>query len=71
MTTDWNSLLSTKRNVTTVSKFASGNISGRSFYSKFANTPVGGTVRSLLRNYGVNRARTLARKALSRRASTV
>ena len=71
MTTDWNSLLGTKRNITTVSNFASGKLSGRSFYSSFANTSGGGTVRSLLRNYGVDRARTLARKALSRRASTV
>ncbi len=70
MTTDWTSLLTTKRNVTAVSSFASGTMSGRQFYSVFANTKSGGTVRSLLRNYGVSKARTLARKALSRRASS-
>jgi hypothetical protein len=68
MTTDWNSLLTSKRNVTAVSNFANGNMSGRSFYSSFANTSAGGTVRGLLRNHGVDRARTLARKALSRRS---
>jgi len=70
MTTDWTSLLSTKRNVATVSNFASGNISGRGLYSVFANTSDGGTVRTLLRSYGVDKARTLARKALSRRSSS-
>jgi len=69
MTTNWTSLLNTGRNRSTVSSFASGDISGRKFYSGFANTSNGGVVRGLLRNYGVDRARTLARKALSRRSS--
>jgi hypothetical protein len=67
MTTNWTSLLNTKRNRSTVSSFASGDMSGREFYSGFANTSKGGVVRSLLRKYGVDQARTLARKALSRR----
>ena len=71
MTTNWTSLLSTKRNVNTVSSFATGDISGRQFYSAFANTDSGGIVRGLLRNYGVDRARSLARKALSRRSTNV
>jgi uncharacterized protein YjfI (DUF2170 family) len=67
MTTDWNSLLTTKRNVNTVSSFASGDITGKEFYSSFANTSSGGTVRTLLRERGVTSARVLAQKALSRR----
>ena len=68
MTTDWSSLLNTKRNVSVVSNFAQGNISGRQVYSKFANTENGGTARTLLREHGVTQARSLARKALSRRS---
>ena len=67
MTTDWNSLLTTKRNITTVSNFASGDMTGKEFYSSFANTSSGGTVRTLLRERGVTGARVLAQKALSRR----
>lgn len=67
MTTDWNAVLSNRTNVVTVQNFADGNLSGREFYSRFANTSSGGVVRSLLRTHGVDRARTLARKALSRR----
>ena len=70
MTTDWTSLLSTKRNITAVTEFAHGKTSWRQFYAAFANTSSGGIVRSLLRNYGVTKDRTLDRKALSRRASS-
>ena len=70
MTTDWSTLLKTKRNVSVVSNFAEGNISGRQFYSKFANTTSGGAARTLLREYGVTQARSLARKALTRRSLT-
>ena len=70
MTTDWSSLLNTKRNVSVVSSFAKGNISGRQFYSMFANTTNGGAARTLLREHGVTQARSLARKALSRRSLT-
>ncbi len=70
MTTDWNSLLTTKRNVSTVNNFAKGNLSGKEFYSTFAGTPNGGIVRTLLRDHGVNKSRTLAQKALSRRVES-
>lgn len=69
MTTDWTSVFTTDTNVDTVQNFADGTLSGRQFYSHFANTESGGTVRNLLRHYGVDHARRLARKALSRRAS--
>jgi len=69
MTTNWTSLLSTKRNISTVSSFANGQMSGRDFYSTFSGTSSGGVVRGLLRDHGVKQARVLARKALSRRLS--
>jgi hypothetical protein len=67
MTTNWNSILTTKRSFSTVSKFASGKISGKEFSSSFANTPSSGTVNTLLKSHGVEKARVLAQKALSRR----
>ena len=42
-------------------------MTGREFYAVFANTSLGGHVRNLLRSYGVDRSRKLARKALNRR----
>ena len=51
----------------TVSDFAHGEMSGRDFYSHFANTERGGIVRNLLRSHGVVSSKRLARKALSRR----
>tara|TARA_Y100000401_G_C8316331_1_gene222678 strand:+ start:221 stop:430 length:210 start_codon:yes stop_codon:yes gene_type:complete len=69
MTTDWNSILSNRKNVTAVKKFATGGSSGREFYASFANTSTGGNVRTLLRTHGVDGARMLAKKALSRRES--
>lgn len=66
--TDWKVLLNTKRNVSTVSNFATGKLSGRDFCSAFSETSSGRTVRNLLRNHGVEGARTLARKALYRRS---
>jgi len=69
MTTDWSSVFTTEKNVDTVANFANGELSGRKFYSYFANTASGGVVRNLLRSHGVDHARKLARKALSRRAS--
>ena len=69
MTTNWTSLLNTKRNVSTVSNFAEGKMSGRDFYSNFSGTSSGGIVRGLLRDQRVKQARVLARKALSRRSS--
>ena len=67
MTTDWNSLLGSKRNVSKVVNFAQRQMSGKDFYSHFSNTNGGGVVRGLLRDHGVVNSRRLARKALSRR----
>jgi len=67
VTTDWNSLLSSKKNVSKVVNFAQGQMSGKDFYSHFSNTNGGGVVRGLLRDHGVVNSRRLARKALSRR----
>jgi|TARA_R110000744_G_scaffold94221_2_gene181925 hypothetical protein len=67
MNTDWKSLLSTKQNVAAVSNFAAGSTTGKQFLSSFTNTPNSGTVRTLLRERGVTGARSLAKKALSRR----
>ena len=67
MSTDWGTLLSCKQDMKTVSEFARGEMSGRGFYSQFANTENGGIVRNLLRNHGVVYSQRLARKALSRR----
>ena len=64
---DWSGILSSKGSVSTVKKFATGEISGSSLYSQFANTDSGGAVRQLLRQYGVTYGRMLARKALMRR----
>tara|TARA_R100000008_G_scaffold54328_1_gene33161 strand:+ start:10698 stop:10910 length:213 start_codon:yes stop_codon:yes gene_type:complete len=67
MTTNWTSILSNRKNRSAVTNFANGNMTGREFYATFANTSLGGHVRNLLRTYGVDRARKLARKALNRR----
>ena len=64
--TNWDSVLSNNKNVNVFRSFAQGDLSGRELYSKFANTQNGGVVRDLLRS-GVDRARTLTRKALYRR----
>ncbi len=69
--TDWGTLLSSKRNVGIVEKFAYGDMSGKTFYSAFSNTTYGGTVRTLLRKYGVTYSKRLARKALGRRTTSV
>jgi hypothetical protein len=70
MTTNWNLLLNNKRNMGTVSNFAKGDMSGKEFVSAFAGTNSGGTARSLLRTHGVDKSRTLAKKALYRRESS-
>lgn len=68
MTTDWNSILKDRQNVSLAQQFAMGNLSGSEFYSYHAGTDSGGQVRSLLRaEGGVDRARGLTRKALNRR----
>ena len=70
MTTDWNSLLDSKKKVGVVCNFAHSEMSGRDFYSYFKNTASGGAVRGLLRDYGVSNSKRLARQALSRRGFT-
>jgi len=67
MTTNWGTLLGTKKSVSYVKQFSSGKMSGRSLYSKYANTENGGVVRGLLRTHGVESSRKLAKKALFRR----
>ena len=69
MSTDWGTLLSCKKSAKTVTEFAHGEMSGRDFYSHFANTESGGIVRTLLRSHGVVYSKRLARKALSRRGA--
>ncbi|HIJ11858.1 TPA: hypothetical protein HA278_07405 [Candidatus Woesearchaeota archaeon] len=69
MSTDWGTLLSCKKSLKTVTEFAHGEMSGRDFYSRFANTEGGGIVRNLLRDHGVVYSKRLARKALSRRGA--
>ena len=64
--TNWKSLLSDSTSTAVVKNFATGTLSGRSFYNSFRNTSLGGEVRTLLRS-GVGRAREISRKALRRR----
>lgn len=56
-----------------VRSFALGNLSGRQFYESAMCTfgESSPQVRNLLRNYGVNKARQIARKALKRRGVSV
>ncbi len=64
--TNWSAIMS-ELGRGTVRNFASGRLSGwRGLYRKAVYSPVGGEVRSLLRNRGVDDARRLARKALNR-----
>lgn len=67
MATDWSSILLNRQNVNIVNNFANGRISGMEFYHKFSGTELGGHIRNLLRTYGVEHARILAKKALNRR----
>lgn len=47
--------------------FANAKLSGRRFYRQAQLNGIGGEVRSLLRERGVDEARKLARKAIYRR----
>ena len=69
--TNWNSLVTNRRNRRNLTLFASGQKSGRAFYSDYAGGQLGGTVRNLLKENGVDRARNLAKKALRRRGVSV
>jgi len=46
--------------------FSGGLMSGENFYKRYKNTPVGGMVRSMLRERGVDGARKIARYAKRR-----
>lgn len=66
--TDWESVLKTRNDKNVVTAFAEGMCSGRQLTLYFAGkNPQAGVVRNLLRTYGVDHARNLAGKALSRR----
>jgi len=66
--TDWESVLKTRNDRSVITAFAEGLCSGRQLTLYFTGTtPQAGVIRNLLRVYGVDHARTLAGKALSRR----
>jgi hypothetical protein len=66
-TTNWNSLLGTKKDVCTLKSFAAGDATTKEATTRFANTPKAGEFRKLVRTYGTTYARRLTRKALSYR----
>lgn len=48
-------------------EFASNKLSGKKFEKMVRFTDISGSVRNLIRENGVNKARNIARKALRRR----
>lgn len=54
-----------------IEEFARGKVSGRQLQKQAVFTNIAGEVRKLVRNRGVIKARSLARKALQRRGITV
>lgn len=64
-TTNWSTICA--KMSTETKAFAKGEISGREFYRYAQINQIGGEVRSLLRERGVDEARVLARKAINRR----
>jgi len=69
--TNWNCLVTNSYKRRSLKLFASGEKSGRWYYDKYACGDLGGTVRNLLRDKGVEKARKLAKRALRRRGITV
>lgn len=67
MQTDWNKILSNPNVANTAKEFANGYLSGRQMEKRLRFTPAAGEYRRLIRSGGVNRARSLTRKALTRR----
>lgn len=65
-TVNWSEIFSTL-GYDKVREFADGDLSGRQFYELAQLWDGGPEVRNLLRSRGVDEARQLARKALSRR----
>ena len=55
-----------KLNSVDVIMFANGAMSGRSLYKRYKNTEVGGMVRNMLRDRGVDGARKIAQHAKRR-----
>ena len=70
-TTDWATLLSSKKAISKMNKFAVGNISTKDTASAFSNTPCASEFRKLVRNNGTTYARRLTRKALRYRGLMV
>ena len=63
-TTDWNLLLSSKRSVKTLNRFAVGDTTAKGVTACFSNTDKAGEFRKLIRTHGAVYARRLTRKAL-------
>lgn len=63
---NWNTVLSVV-GVETLRQFAEGNLTYRGLTNEASFTRAAPEVRKLLRGYGTDKARQLARKALSRR----
>lgn len=68
---NWNALTSSPSQVNLLREFAEGRVSGRQLYEVYKNTKLGGIVRNLLRDKGVEDARRLAKRALERRSIKV
>lgn len=64
---NWSALTANASQTNLLRQFAEGQASGRELYQAYKNTKNGGIVRNLLREKGVEEARKLARRALSRR----
>jgi len=63
-TTDWGVLLSNKKAITKMNRFAVGSETTKETAAAFSNTPRASEFRKLVRNNGTTYARRLARKAL-------
>lgn len=63
---NWGKIFS-QVSIPTVQNFADGNLTYRGLTNEAAFTEAAPEVRKLLRGYGTDKARQLARKALSRR----
>ena len=63
-TTDWGVLLSNKKAIAKMIRFAVGSETTKETAAAFSNTPRASEFRKLVRNTGTTYARRLARKAL-------
>lgn len=64
---NWSKVFSCQSNEVVVQDFANNALSGRQLTNWFRFEDSAGEIRKLLRNNGVEKARKLARKAISRR----